>query len=83
MGLVPGEPVGTIKDFGEVRFDEDTTLSAEVSFDGDTKDDKGGASGGSTVRGIKTLPATGGTLLIAGLAGLVFIAGGLAVRRIT
>ena len=83
VGLVPGEPVGTIKDFGEVRFDEDTTLSAEVSFDGDTKDDKGGASGGSTVRGIKTLPATGGTLPIAGLAGLVFIAGGLAVRRIT
>ncbi len=82
VGLVPGEPVSTIKDFGEVRFDEDTTLAASVSFAGDKNDDKGGIPGGSVVRGIKTLPATGGILSIAGLAGLVIVAGDLVARRI-
>ena len=35
VGVAPGEPSRTIKDFGEVRFDEDATLSASVSFGGE------------------------------------------------
>lgn len=32
VGTIPGEPIRTIRDFGEVTFEEDTTLSASVSF---------------------------------------------------
>ncbi|MDP9456926.1 MAG: YobA family protein [Actinomycetota bacterium] len=51
VGAAPGEPVGTIKDFGEVRFDEDTTLSANVSFGDDGGSDDGGSKGAPVVSG--------------------------------
>ena len=84
----------TIKDFGPVGFNEDKTFTASVSFceagggtdsDGGGSDSgrsgtAGGASGG--VGGIKALPATGGALPTAGLAGAVLVAGGLLARRV-
>lgn len=88
-----GPEYRVIKDFGSVVA-EDTTLSASVSFcdggsedgdgsggNGDTNGDGGGVtSDNGAVGGIKTLPATGGALPMAGLAGLLIVAGGLVVR---
>jgi hypothetical protein len=80
---------GVIKDFGLVKIDGDKTFSASVSFGGDGggTDNNNGGSGnsgsGSGPGGISTLPYTGGTLLIAGLAGALLIGGGLLIRGLT
>ena len=42
-----------------------------------------GGSDGGAFGGIKTLSATGGALLVAGLAGVALVAGGVLARRIT
>jgi len=84
VGTSPGDPITTLKDFGEVTFEEDTTLSASVSFEdgngGSGSDGSGSADGG--IRGF--LPSTGGGIALTVLgAGILLIGGGLAVRRLT
>jgi hypothetical protein len=91
VGTSPGEPISTIEDFGEVTFEEDTTLKASVSFGSSGGSDSGGSgSSGSrgffsnaveSVRGL--LPSTGGGAALAVLGiGVILILSGLVVRRI-
>ena len=87
VGTSPGEPISTIRDFGEVTFEDDTTLRASVSFESDGGSGSGGSGGGflsnaaDSMRGL--LPSTGGGAALAVLGvGVVLILGGLAVRRI-
>lgn len=87
VGPSPGEPISTIEDFGEVTFEEDTTLRASVSFESGSSSESDGSGGGflgnaaDSVRGL--LPSTGGRAALAGLGvGILLILGGLAVRRI-
>ena len=68
-GTGPCDPTRVIKDFGEVTFEEDTTLSASISFeDGGSGD---GSSGGDSSRddgfggGLRDpLPSTGGGMVL-------------------
>jgi hypothetical protein len=91
VGTSPGEPISTIEDFGEVTFEEDTTLKASISFG--SSDGAGSGSSGSgsssgffgnaaeSVRGL--LPSTGGGAALAVLGvGVILILSGLVVRRI-
>ena len=88
--IVQGPPTGigplgpefrVIQDFGTVKLDEDKTLEASVSFCDDGGSGDGGGSG--TVGGVKTLPATGGSVPLAiGASALLLIASGILVRRI-
>ena len=91
-GTLPGEPTSVVKDFGAVPMEAENEFHADASFcddgngpvgSGDANDDEGGdvSGGGGALGGMKTLPATGGAWTIAGLTGLVLIAGGLLARR--
>ena len=86
VGTSPGEPISTIEDFGEVTFEEDTTLKASVSFGSSGGSDSGGSRGffsnaAESVRGL--LPSTGGGAALAVLGiGVILILSGLVVRRI-
>ena len=83
VGLYPGDPTTTLKDFGEVTFEAGTTLSANVSFeDGNGGSDNGDSNNGGGIRGF--LPSTGGGMALAVLgAGVLLISGGLLVHRLT
>jgi hypothetical protein len=82
VGTSPGEPISTIEDFGEVKFEEDTMLRASVSFE-----DSGGSGGGflanaaDSVRGLLPSTGSGAALAVLGV-GILLILSGLAVRRI-
>lgn len=95
----PGDPYAplvpsTIKDFGEVTFDEDETFSATISFE-DDNDGSGGGSGNdgsgggkflsNAAGGIKgLLPSTGGGAVLAALgAGVLLVSGGLLLRKVS
>lgn len=87
VGTSPGEPTSTIKDFGEVTFEEDTTLRASVSFESGGGSGSGGSSEGflgNVADGISgLLPSTGGGAALAVLGvGVILILGGLVVRKI-
>ncbi len=77
----------TVKQFGPVKLDQDEIiLPATISLcddGGGSNNSSGSSKGGGSVGGeAKTLPATGGILLIAGLLGALLVGGGLLVRRI-
>jgi hypothetical protein len=83
VGTSPGDPISTIEDFGEVTFEEDTTLSASISFeDGGSGDDGSGDEGfGGGLRSL--LPSTGGGMILTVLVtGALLILSGLLLRRI-
>ena len=86
VGTSPGEPISTIEDFGEVTFEEDTTLKASISFGSSGGSGSGGSRGffsnaAESVRGL--LPSTGGGAALAVLGiGVILILSGLVVRRI-
>ncbi len=87
VGTSPGEPTSTIKDFGEVTFEEDTTLRASVSFESGGGAGSGGSGEGflgNVADGISgLLPSTGGGAALAVLGvGVILILGGLVVRKI-
>jgi hypothetical protein len=85
VGTSPGEPITTIKDFGEVTFEEDTTLRASVSFEGGGSGNEGaggGFLGGAAGSVGDFLPTTGGTALAVLGVGIALVGGGLLVRRI-
>lgn len=87
VGTSPGEPTSTIKDFGEVTFEEDTTLRASVSFESGGGSGSGGSGEGflgNVADGISgLLPSTGGGAALAVLGvGVILILGGLVVRKI-
>ena len=86
----------TIESFGRVVLDDADLFSASVSLcdggpggTGNGFDGSGGpeVSGSGNEEGVpsaaKVLPSTGGILPIAGLTGLLIVAGGLLARRIT
>ena len=86
VGTSPGEPISTIKDFGEVTFEEDTTLRASVSFGssgGPGNSDPGGFFDNAAESVRSLLPNTGGGAVLAMLGmGILLILGGLLVRGI-
>ncbi len=66
-GAAPGEPVGTMKDFGEVRFDGDTTLPASVSFGGEEPPPEEVSATG-IVKGLEAEPVVVDGIRICGLS---------------
>jgi hypothetical protein len=84
-----------VKDFGHTVIEDNQTLKAEISFEGDqgggaipgpdngdeTKTGGPKSLGGASVT--KVLPNTGGALPILGVAGALLVASGLIVRRLT
>ncbi len=66
-GTCPGEPVSVIEDLGTVSVGQDTTYSANVSFDGQVVPEKETTSGDQYTTG----PATGGTVAPSGDKGIL------------
>ena len=75
---LPGSRV--LEYFGEVTFEEDTTLSASVSFE-ESREGAGGFPGGVANAIGNFLPGTGGVAFTVVVAGVLLI-GGLLFRRI-
>ncbi len=80
VGQSPGEPSRVLEDFGEVTFEEDTTLSASVSFD-EGQVGSGGFPGDVANAIRRFLLGMGGVALTVVVAGILLI-GGLLFRRI-
>lgn len=83
-GVRTGEPISVIKDFEEVKADEDKTFRSSISFPDDDGSDGGGSGNGDETGGIRgLLPGTGGGMALMMLpAGALLAAGGLLLRRL-